>query len=80
MMLGIVRRTGTETRQSTLSYDGSGGQRSASRIQDAPTVSLISWNHGPGVVDLWVPFAQLLISNVDTVRDGFGNAAAAAKR
>jgi len=30
-----------------------------------------------GVVDLWVPFAQLLISNVDTVRDAFGNVDAA---
>ncbi|CAE7779393.1 unnamed protein product [Symbiodinium sp. CCMP2592] len=30
-----------------------------------------------GVVDLWVPFAQLLISTVDTVRDGFGNVDAA---
>ncbi|CAE7242807.1 unnamed protein product [Symbiodinium natans] len=26
-----------------------------------------------GVVDLWGPFAQLLIDNVDGVRDGFGN-------
>ena len=60
-------------------HDGSGRQRSGRRIQDAPTVALISWKPGQGVVDLWVPFAQLLISNVDTVRDAFGNAAAAAK-